>query len=571
MNLGKFLIKELHHYGAKHIFGIPGDYTLNLIAEIEDSHQIEYVGVSREDSAGLAADAYARVTGCGVCCVTYSVGGMNAMNAVSGAFAERSPVVLLTGKPSKEDLQDNPNKHHTIDTDHTQKDIFEHVTVAAISLDSSDMFTNMLRIHSALKTMVTESRPIYIESSNKDIARIISPEILERFRTSFEDDFASSKSLNAPSPSGIETFWKEESSPRSGRDNDRLSNAKNPVLILGHEIFRHSLEYRLLDFAEKLNIPVFTTILGKGTIDEGSHVAMGCLSNLMSPEGTIAAVTASDCIITLGLTITDVDGFKFSPSISLSMNDKIWFDNFTFPELIFEFCRYYSALLKPQSNEILREWYKVVGKDDGGSWMSNWPGTAVWTGSDNFLTLNHVFNTLDEHLEEDHIVISDIGESLFGMIPVPVAHGQFLSMGYYTSMGFSMPAAVGLGFAKPKKRSIVIVGDGAFQMTGSEFSSHIAYNLNTVVIILNNKGYSTERAIMEGRFNDIHNWEYEKITDLMGGGIGKSITTAEEFTRDLRMAFNDESQSYVLNVHIDPADRSEIMRNMAEKMCQKAL
>jgi indolepyruvate decarboxylase len=168
-------------------------------------------------------------------------------------------------------------------------------------------------------------------------------------------------------------------------------------------------------------------------------------------------------------------------------------------------------------------------------------------------------------------VISDIGESLFGMIPVPVSHGQFLSMGYYTSMGFSMPAAVGLGFAKPEKRSIVIVGDGAFQMTGSEFSSHIGYDLNTVVIILNNKGYSTERAIMEGRFNDIHDWKYEKITDLMGGGIGKSINGAEEFTTNLEMAFSDESQSYVFNVHIDPADRSEIMRSMAEKMCQEAL
>jgi indolepyruvate decarboxylase len=185
--------------------------------------------------------------------------------------------------------------------------------------------------------------------------------------------------------------------------------------------------------------------------------------------------------------------------------------------------------------------------------------------------LEYVFDTIGELISEDHIVISDIGESLFGIIDVPMRKGQFLCMAYYTSMSFSVPAAVGVKYAKPHKRPIVIVGDGAFQMTGSEFSSHIRNELNTVILILNNRGYSTEKAIMEGEFNDIHNWRYDKITDLMDGGVGMYISDSSQFRNALETALDDESQSYVLNIEIAPDDQSIAMKNIIETLCKDNL
>jgi indolepyruvate decarboxylase len=138
-------------------------------------------------------------------------------------------------------------------------------------------------------------------------------------------------------------------------------------------------------------------------------------------------------------------------------------------------------------------------------------------------------------------------------------------------MSFSVPGAVGAKFAKPDKRPIVIVGDGAFQMTGSEFCSHVRYGVNSIIIILNNRGYSTERAIMEGKFNDVHNWQYEKITDLMNGGRGFWSGTVEGFDWMFKKALGDEDDSYVLNVQIDPSDQSDVMKSIAHKMCQKSL
>ena len=550
ITLGKFLIDQLRKAGADHIFGIPGDYTLNFINEVENHPDMTYVGISREDSVGYAADAYARMNGCGVACVTYSVGGMNVMNPVAGAFAERSPVVVITGVPNSEDLKVNPRKHHTINDETTQKKIFDNVVCNSITLDADDIVENMGRIYYALQAMKYYSRPIYIEFSNKDIIKEITSLDMDVFEEGFKDDI-----YDQSEDKWISRIIKDPVI------SDIFRKASNRVLILGHEIFRTSLEYLVMDFATKLNIPVFTTLLGKSTIDETNPIAMGAVSQLTSDKEVMVAIKNSDCIVTMGMSNTDVDGFTFTPHFMVNMTEGVEINGEQdgmpdFRNMVREFCDYFKDV-EPQSDTLMEKWTKITSKKE--------------VSVSNVLTLEHVFDTIGKGLGDEHIVISDIGESLFGMIDVPVKHGQFLSMAYYTSMSFSIPGAVGVKFARPEKRPIIIVGDGAFQMTGSEFCSHIRYGLNTIVIILNNRGYSTERAILDGKFNDIHNWKYEKIVDLMNGGVGKYVTGREEFSYIFNEALEDENQSWVLNVQISPSDMSPVMRSIAEKMCQQAL
>lgn len=546
ITLGKFLINELSDAGADHIFGIPGDYTLNFINEVENDADMTYVGISREDSVGYAADAYARMKGCGVACVTYSVGGMNIMNPIAGAFAERSPVVVIAGVPNKEDIEKNPNKHHTIHDINTQKNIFDNVVCSSVKLDSDYMVENMIMIHQSIQSMKHISRPIYIEFSNKDIIREITDNELLTFKELNKDNKKTQRKFTVE----IEAI------------NKIFSNASNRVLILGHEIFRTSLENLIIDFADKLNIPVFTTLLGKSTVDENNPIVMGVLSQLSTNPEIMELVNKSDCIITMGMNNTDLDGFTFTPHFSLNMSDGVSVNGkyIGFPDfrnMITGFCEFFYDTER-QSDDIMDNWRITTFKPP----INN---------SSKDLTLEHVFGIISNGLSDEHIVISDIGESLFGMIDVPVKNGQFLSMAYYTSMSFSVPGAVGVKFAKPEKRPIVIVGDGAFQMTGSEFCSHIRYNMNSIIIILNNRGYSTERAIMDGKFNDIHNWKYEKIVDLMNGGIGKYIKGTEEFNYFFNEALNDKDKSWVFNVQISPNDMSPVMKSIADKMCKQAL
>ena len=137
MTVGAYLIRRLEQLGLRHIFGVPGDYALTLFDFLEESG-IELINTCNELNAGYAADGYGRISGLGAVCLTYGVGGFSAYNAVAGAFAERVPLVVISGGP-KTTLRNrlHPNLlHHTIGDMNLQRDIFERITQAAVVLTS---------------------------------------------------------------------------------------------------------------------------------------------------------------------------------------------------------------------------------------------------------------------------------------------------------------------------------------------------------------------------------------------------------------------------------------------------
>ena len=151
-------------------------------------------------------------------------------------------------------------------------------------------------------------------------------------------------------------------------------------------------------------------------------------------------------------------------------------------------------------------------------------------------------------------VIADIGDSLFGAADLSMSRRtEFISPAYYTSMGFAVPAAVGAGMAAPDSRALVIVGDGAFQMTGMELSTIARHGLNPIVVVLNNHGYTTERFLLEGPFNDIHEWAFHKIPEVLGSGMGLEVRTEAELDAALEAALANTTSFSLLNVHLDPS------------------
>src|SRR3982751_6541111 len=158
--IGQYLIERLHGLGVEHVFGIPGDYVLTLYKMIDDS-PIEVVGMTREDSAGFAADAYARLHGLGCVCVTYCVGGLSLCNSIAGAYAEKSPVIVLAGSPGVRERARNPLLHHKVKGFETQFEVFEKITVAAAVLD--DPLTAFSEIDRVLGAAVRYKRPVYLE------------------------------------------------------------------------------------------------------------------------------------------------------------------------------------------------------------------------------------------------------------------------------------------------------------------------------------------------------------------------------------------------------------------------
>jgi indolepyruvate decarboxylase len=158
--IGSYLIQRLQDYGIEHVFGIPGDFVLQFYAQLCDS-PITVVGCTREDNAGFAADAYARVHGMGAVCVTYSVGGLSMCNSIAGAYAEKSPVVVISGAPGVVERRSDPLLHHKVRDFNTQREVFEKITVASASLD--DPLTAFREIDRCLAAAERYKRPVYLE------------------------------------------------------------------------------------------------------------------------------------------------------------------------------------------------------------------------------------------------------------------------------------------------------------------------------------------------------------------------------------------------------------------------
>jgi indolepyruvate decarboxylase len=184
------------------------------------------------------------------------------------------------------------------------------------------------------------------------------------------------------------------------------------------------------------------------------------------------------------------------------------------------------------------------------------------------LRMADVFRILSLHLDDDSCVVSDVGDSIFGAVGIRTARrAEFIAPAYYLSMGFAVPASIGVSMASPRLRPFVLVGDGAFQMTGTEVSTAVRLGLKPIILVINNDGYGTMRKIRDGKFNVITQWDYGKICDLVGGGVAARATTKGELDGAIRSALGSE-EVRVIDVCIPRDDMSPQLANMSAELAR---
>ncbi len=535
--IGSYLIERLHEMGVDHVFGIPGDYILTLYKMLEES-PIELVGMTREDSAGFAADAYARIKGLGCVCVTYCVGGLSACNSVAGAYAEKSPVVVLTGSPGMSERAKNPLLHHKVKEFSTQFEVFEKITVASAVL--SDPLSAFSEIDRVLAAAVRYKRPVYLEIP-RDL--VTATQIVPHRPPA---------GLPPSDPSALHEAIEEAAA--------LLQSAQRPMILADVEIHRFGLQDELIALAEGAGLPIATTILGKSVISEGHPLFVGVYEGAMGRAEVAERVEEADCLLMLGCFMTDINlgifTAKLDPSRCIdATSEDLRIRHHHYREVrLDDFIRGLHAkhlslphpIVPPRPSSVSEPFVTV-------------PEAAM--------TSARLFARLNRMLGEEMIVIADIGDSLFGSADLHMTRRtDFISPAYYTSMGFAVPAAVGAGMANREHRSLVIVGDGAFQMTGMELSTIARQGLNPIVVVLNNHGYTTERFILEGSFNDIHDWKFHKIPEVLGAGIGIEVRTEGELDAAIERALANTSSFSLINVHLDPMDRSPALERLAARL-----
>ena len=284
LSIGQYLIRRLQDYGVRHVFGIPGDYVLAFYKMLSDS-PIELVGCTREDCAGFAADAYARVNGMGAVCVTYCVGGLSLCNSIAGAYAEKSPVVVISGAPGLGERINNPLLHHKVRDFHTQADVFEKICVAGAELDDpQEAFREIDRVLDAAARL---KRPVYLELP-RDMVDVV-PDKPYQFRL----DEAKSDPEALAEAVDEAARW--------------ISSCQKAVIIAGVEIHRFGLQDDVLALAEGSHIGIAATMLGKSVISEVHPLYVGLYEGALGREEVTRFVEESDCVILLGTFMTDIN------------------------------------------------------------------------------------------------------------------------------------------------------------------------------------------------------------------------------------------------------------------------
>jgi indolepyruvate decarboxylase len=539
-SIGEYLIQRLYGYGVRHVFGIPGDYVLSFYDQLSKS-KLRIINTCDEQGAGFAADAYARVHGLGAVCVTYCVGGLKVANTTAEAFAEKSPVVIISGAPGMKEREKNPLLHHKVREFDTQKKVFDQLTIASTVLnDPQTAFQEIDRVlHAALRF----KRPVYVELP-RDL--VLVPGIPHHHTPDLH----------------------ERSNPRTlsaalAEATEMIDGARKPVILADVEVHRFGLQQQVVHLAEKTRIPVAATVLGKSVVGEQHPLYLGIYEGAMGRDDVRRYVEESDCVILLGAFMTDINLGIYTAHLDparciYATSEKLSIRYHNYEDVRFkDFVKgLLGAKLRPRPARRIPRPAAILPFE-----VRN---------SDTRLTVKRLFERLNGFLSRNTVVIADVGDALFGATDLFIREStEFLAPAYYTSMGFAVPACVGAQLANPRLRPLVLVGDGAFQMTGMELATIARYNLNPVVVVLNNNGYGTERHMQDGPYNDVWPWQYHRLPEVLGTGRGFLVQTEEELDRALAEADNWTKSFCLLDVRLAPLDRSPALDRLASRLAKR--
>ena len=536
--IGQYLIDRLYEHGVRHVFGIPGDYVLGFYDQLERS-KLQIVNTCDEQGAGFAADAYARVRGLGAVCITYCVGGLKVANTTAEAFAEKSPVVVISGAPGVKEREKNPLLHHKVREFDTQKKVFEQLTIASTVL--SDPQTAFQEIDRVLHAALRYKRPVYVELP-RDLVSV--PGI--RHRAADFHERSDAKTLRAA----------------LAEAREMINRARQPVILADVEIHRFGLQKEMLKLLAKTNIPFAATVLGKSVVGEEHPLYLGIYEGAMGRDDVRQYVESSDCLLMLGAFMTDINLGVYTARLDLGRSISATSEKLSIGYHSYEDVRF-KDFMRGLLGLPLRRRAKARFPHPVPIQSDREPGSKR-------LTVKRLFQRLNAFVSRSTVVVADVGDALFGAIDLFIrGNTEFLGPAYYASMGFAVPAAIGAQMANPNLRPLVLVGDGAFQMTGMELATAARYKLNPIVVVLNNNGYGTERHMQDGPYNDVWPWHYSRVPDLLGAGRGFVVETEEELDRALLEAERWTRGFCLLDVRLPLLDRSPALDRLAARLAKR--
>lgn len=541
ISLGGYLAKRLEQLGLRHYFTVPGDYNLALLDEFLKNPNLKMIGCCNELNAGYAADGYARANGLSALIVTYSVGGLSAINAVAGAYAEDLPVIVISGAPNTNSENENQLLHHTLaEVNYNYvRDMFRQVTADSIIVHH--LADAPLQIDYAIEKALISRKPVYIEIACNIAALEVSAPCKREFKPMFTSD-----------PTALNEAAEHAAS--------FLNKAVKPVLVAGPKLRSWGGIEAFHKLADSCEYAVAAMPNAKGFFPEEDKHFIGTYWGPVSSPGCGAVVESADAYLFAGPIFTDYTTTGCSALID--KNKLIYaghkgvkvagqvYDNVAMPDFL------HALSKKLKKNTASLEAYSRIKGEPPSPREPHNPETPIST--------RLLFAEAHKLLGKNSVVIAETGDSWFNTMQFKLPKGcRYEMQMQYGSIGWSVGATLGLELGSREQiRPILFVGDGSFQMTAQEVSTMIRYNLKPVIFVLNNGGYTIEVEIHDGPYNEIKNWKYAELVDVFNAGEGKGWGTKVRTVGELNNAIEKAKSHDGLALIEVMIDRNDCNKNL---------
>ncbi|UJR33662.1 hypothetical protein I4U23_021095 [Adineta vaga] len=547
LTIGNYLLQRLKSLGIDLIFGVPGDYNLPFLDQIEDFEGIQWGNNCNELNASYAADGYARIRGIGALVTTFGVGELSAINGIAGSYAEMVPVVHIVGTPPTASQASGAILHHTLGNGDFRAfaNMYKEATIAQTSLTKNNAVEEIDRV---LTQCLLKGRPVYIGF----------PVDLSDYEINM--DPASIKPLNLSVPRNP----KDEHQAALDNILHHIKKAQKLAIIVDACAIRHEMMKKVLRFVERTQLPVYVTPMAKGGIDESHPQFRGVFAGNCSTEQVQKEIYDADLILSIGSMNSDFNtgGFTYR----LSQKKTIEFH--TYHTKIF-----YAIYDKVDMRQLLPDL------------TEHWPGNLAHQHFDkpfeiqapvldskhqNEIIHEYFWHKLPEFIPEKSIVVAETGTSEFGVFNMHAPNGvTFLTQILWGSIGYSIGAALGAALAgkSDNRRVFVLVGDGSFQLVCQEVSSMLRFKTNIVILLLNNDGYTIEKLIHgpDRAYNNIQMWRYHKSFEYFGAGLKQNreqattgfagqVKTREEFEKTMAQVVKETDKIHFVEVVMPAMD-----------------
>lgn len=580
MTVARYLVQRLRELGIEYVFGVPGNHLGPFVTAMREQPGLTWVGTPTEVGAGYAADAYGRSSGgprIAAAACTYSVGAFNLLNPIGGAYVEYVPIIAINACPTYEQWLNYQAigllTSHMSQRRESNLDVYRQVTVDAQVISNPGLAP--VQIDSAIVACLSARRPVYLEV--------------------MEDVW------DAPCAEPRGTLSAKER-PVTERNKAMLDKAVRdaveligerglPILWAGEEVDRFDLGADFLNLVDSTGIPFCTTIGGKAVVSEDHPGFVGVYNGkASSPLVHWLFKEVAQVRIGIGSWATSKNlGGEQSVGADwiVAAKEGVSVGASYYPDVnLGEFIRALSAKLVDRfgGGYFTADYFALGHRIDPEVPENRVAYRTQRVPTDGPLTYDSLFQQVNDFFAaqpNQYTVVSDAGFALLGSMNVHIAEaGGYLAQNSWLSIGYSVGATTGVAQAKPYRRPLVFVGDGSFQETVQELSTHTRLGLRPVLFVLDNQGfYGIEQMLVAPGFyrdpptqeadyyNILHRWRYSALAEVFGTDETPMTAVEVKTGADLSPVLDsiDTARGPLLvHVHLSRRDYPEAIRYQVE-------